>query len=401
MKFSIITALVATTTTVTALPFSGYLSKRSNVTAAAFNTSTNNDLEPSYSKPFAMFQPKVLITSMFEPEAAVWLEGLDFIHNMTLPGLSPLYPDLHCTSNYSICQVTTGEGEINAAATIASLTLNPLFDFSKTYVLIAGIAGGEPNYTTTGSVTFSKYTIQVANEYQIDSKELVGDQKNWTTGYFAYGTDNQDDYPANVYGTEVFELNENLLDRAIELAKTATLDNGTNVTSTFRKLYKEKKGSSLPQVEKCDGVTSDTYFTGNIMGDYFDKFAKLMTNGSATYCATAQEDNASLEAFVRADKFGLADYERIIVMRTISDFARPPASLSNDTWAFFTKSEQDGFAPAIANIFNAGLPIVTDILSKWDTVYKNGHYKADNYVGDIYGTLGGTPDFGKPDFEVA
>ncbi|CAH2350032.1 purine nucleoside permease [[Candida] railenensis] len=398
MKLSIIAAS-ALAATASAFPLSMNLFKRDYKNSTEVVT-TENHLIAAYAKPYALFQPQVFIVSMFYPEADVWLDGLDFVHNITIPGLSPYYPDIHCTTNYSICQVTTGEGEINAASTITALTLSPLFDLTESYFLIAGIAGGEPNYTTTGSVTFSKYAIQVALEYQIDSSELGAEAANWTTGYYAFGTTNQQDYPGNVYGSEVFELNENLLNRAYDLASNATLDPGSNATAAFRALYPDLKASSLPGVEKCDGLTSDSYFTGNVMGDYFDYFAKLMTNGSATYCATAQEDNASLEAFVRAAKFGLVDYERIIVMRTISDFARPPPSMADDVLYFFNEAEQAGSSPAFANIFNAGLPIVTDIISNWDTLYKNGSFKADNYVGDIFGTLGGTMDFGKKEFEI-
>ena len=44
---------------------------------------------------------------------------VDFQHNITVPGLHPLYPNVHCTSNFDICQFTTGEGEINAASSVA------------------------------------------------------------------------------------------------------------------------------------------------------------------------------------------------------------------------------------------------------------------------------------------
>ena len=263
------------------------LVKRTDESSGASNitntTTTNNHLQTAYAKPFAIFQPKVFITSMFSLETTPWLEELDFVHNITIPGLSPEYPDIHCTTNYLICQFTTGEGEINAAASVSALSLNPLFDLSKTYFLIAGIAGGEPNYTTLGSVTFAKYAVQVALEYQIDSKELGPAQANWTSGYFAYGTDNQQDYPGNVYGSEVFELNEKLRDHAVKLASNATLDKGNSKNAAFRKLYNETKARANPGVESCDVLTSDNYFTGNILGDYFSGFAKLMTNGCATY----------------------------------------------------------------------------------------------------------------------
>ena len=44
---------------------------------------------------------------MFSLERDPWLKAMDFVHNITIPGLSPVYPDIHCTTNYTICQITT------------------------------------------------------------------------------------------------------------------------------------------------------------------------------------------------------------------------------------------------------------------------------------------------------
>jgi purine nucleoside permease len=59
--------------------------------------------------------PKVVIISMFAPEGSVWYgDGLAFdvlAHNVTVPGLSPIYPDVHCTDDWEICQITIGEGK--------------------------------------------------------------------------------------------------------------------------------------------------------------------------------------------------------------------------------------------------------------------------------------------------
>ncbi|CUM65697.1 uncharacterized protein PRCAT00003345001 [Priceomyces carsonii] len=364
--------------------------------------SSKGDAQTAYGKPFAIYQPKAFIVSMFEYEREPWLDALDFAHNISIPGLSPLYPDIYCTTNYTVCQVTTGEGDINAAATLSALTLNPLFDLTKTYWLIAGIAGGEPNYTTLGSVAFAKYAIQVGLEYQIDYTEYHKTNPNWTTGYFAYGTDNPWTYPGNVYGTEVFELNESLRNRAFELAQKATLNNGTQTNAKFRAKYTEKKAKSFPSVEKCDSLTSDNYFTGKVLNDYFSKFSSMMTNGSSKYCTTAQEDNASLEVFTRSQKHGLVDFDRIVLMRSVSDFSRPPPSLANDTVKFFTKTNEGGSIAAVENLVNAGFPFIRDVVQKWDKIYSSGkRFPSKNYVGDIYGTLGGIPDFGKESFEEA
>lgn len=398
MKFSALLSAASIAASASAFP----LFKREVNTTT--EVSSNNDLQTSYGKPYAIFQPQVFVINMFEYEQNPWLASkeLDFVHNITIPGLSPVYPDIHCTSNYTVCQLTTGEGEINAASTITALGLNPLFDLTSTYFLISGIGGGEPKYTTLGSVTFAKYAVQVALEYQVSYQEFITTNPNWTSGYWAYGTDNPWTYPGNVYGSEVFELNENLRDRAVELAKTATLNNGTEKNAEFRKKYTEKAARSLPSVVKCDVLTSDNYFTGNVLGDYFSDYATMMTNGSAKYCSTAQEDNASLEAITRLTKAGLADFNRVIVMRTISDFSRPPPSMANKTVEFFNNPNDGGSSASFANLPLAGIPIVRDILQHWDSVYANGtKYAPDNYTGDILNTLGGTPDFGKSSFEIA
>lgn len=167
------------------------------------------------------------------------VKSIDFVHNITVPGLSPVYPTIHCTTNYTICQITTGEGEINAASSMTALALNPLFDLTKTYFLVAGIAGGEPEYTTLGGVTFAKYAVQVGLEYQLAYEDYIETNPDWVSGYIPYGTDNQNSYPGNVYGTEVFELNEALRDRAFDLASNVTLNNGNKLNAKFRKLYNE------------------------------------------------------------------------------------------------------------------------------------------------------------------
>ncbi|KAL6450353.1 NUP Purine nucleoside permease [Candida maltosa Xu316] len=362
--------------------------------------SSNNEIHTSYGKPFAIYQPKAFIVSMFELERDPWLEKHEFVHNITIPGLSPIYPVIHCTANYSICQITTGEGSINAMGTISALTLNPLFDLSKTYFLIAGISGGESQYVTIGGVTFAKYAVQVGLEYQFAYEDYIKTNPDWISGYIPYGTDNQHTYPGNVYGTEVFELNEQLRDRAVALAQNVTLSKGNKLNAEFRILYNETAARNDPQVVKCDVLTSDNYFTGNVLNDYFANFTKLMTNSSGVYCATAQEDNASLEAFTRATKYGLVDYDRIIVMRTISDFSRPPSSMSAVEY-FFNRTD-GGIQASLDNLVIAGTPIIHDIVQNWDNVYEKGtKYSSKNYVGDIFATLGGKPDFGKSSFQVA
>lgn len=54
---------------------------------------------------------------------------------------------------------------------------------------------------------------------------------------------------------------------------------------------------------------------------------------------------------------------------------------------------QNGFHIAIENIYNAGIEIVQGILADWDCTFAGG-IEPTNYIGDVFGSLGGEPDFG-------
>lgn len=302
-----------------------------------------------------------------------------------------LFPDVHCLADESVCQLTTGESEINAATTIQALMLSPQFDLTETYFMVAGIAGINPKHGTLGSVAFSTYAIQVALQYEFDAREIPS---NFSTGYIPQGSYAPDEYPESIYGTEVFAVNEALRDIAVNFASSETYNDSTDAIA-YRANYASDEryaaATKKPGVITCDVATSDVYYSGTLLGEAFENFTTLMTNGSGVYCMTAQEDNATLEVMTRAAINGLVDFARIIIMRTGSDFDRPFPGESVEEHLFY--AAQGGFEPAIENIYIAGTPIVKGILAGWESTFKAG-VKTATYMGDIFGSLGGEPSFG-------
>jgi purine nucleoside permease len=71
--------------------------------------------------------------------------------------------------------------EINAASTISALVYSSGFDLTKSYFLVAGIAGINPYFGTTGSVTFSAYVVQVDLQYEFSASQIAS---NDSSGYF-------------------------------------------------------------------------------------------------------------------------------------------------------------------------------------------------------------------------
>jgi len=173
-----------------------------NVLLGAFSLISFTRGTPLPSKPqdgswIAPIAPKVVIVSMFNLEAEIWygIDEFDLLaQNITIPGLSPQFPDVHCTADGNVCQVVTGMGEINAASSLSAFVLSPAFDLSKSYFLVAGISGVNPKVATLGSVTFAKYAVQVALQYEFDYRDLPA---NFSTGYIPFGTDSPGQYPAS------------------------------------------------------------------------------------------------------------------------------------------------------------------------------------------------------------
>ncbi|KAI0028392.1 purine nucleoside permease [Vararia minispora EC-137] len=351
----------------------------------------------------AALTPKVFIIDFYNDEGAIWYGIPEFdllAQNTSVPGLSPRYPDVHCTQDGTICQVVTDEGEINAASSISALVASPAFDLRQTYFLLAGIAGISPELATLASVTFGKFAVQVALQYEIDPSELPA---NWsaTGGFIPQGTSDPNAYPAYIYGTEVFQLNDALRQRAIAFAQNATLADSTTAQA-YRALYNSSAtfaaGSRPPSIVACDTATSDNWWSGNVLAAEFERTTKLFTAGAGTYCTTQQEDNAVHGALVRGNVAGRVDFSRVISIRTGSDFDRPPPGMSASDNLF--NGQSAGYEASIENIYRAGVKVVQGIVNEWNVTFAAG-VPTNNYVGDMLGSLGGSPPYGPYAKQVA
>lgn len=194
----------------------------------------------------------------------------------------------------------------------------------------------------------------------------------------------------------MFEVNEDLRQIAYGFASKANLSDSP-IAADYRARYAAAPngiytaGTQAPSVVYCDVATSDVYYSGTLLADAFDNTTTIWTNGTGNYCMTAQEDNAVLEVLLRAAIEGLVDFSRIIVMRTGSDFDRPPPGVS--AYDHLLIMDQDGFEIAVDNIYAAGVEIVAGVLDGWNATFKDG-VTPSNYIGDVFGSLGGEPDFG-------
>jgi purine nucleoside permease len=314
---------------------------------------------PTYADATTPRPVKVLIISMFGPEGDPWVTHLGLTQDVAVPGLSPDYPSVHCNAD-DVCQVTTGMGHTNVAASISALVLSDLFDLRSTYFLIAGIAGIDPTQGTLGSAAWARYLVDYGIAWELDSREKGAD---WPTGYLGINTMSPAQKPPLDYRTEVFQLDEALLQKAFALSKTATLaDSDTAVA--YRAHWDIAPANQPPAVVQCDTAAGDTWWHGALLEKRAQDWTKLLTDGNGTYCTTQQEDNSTYEALTRGATAGLLDIKRVAVLRTASNFDRPyPGQAAYDS---LVTAISGGFVPSTQNLYNAGGPLVADIVAHWD-----------------------------------
>ncbi|KAF1344133.1 purine nucleoside permease-domain-containing protein [Delphinella strobiligena] len=185
-------------------------SKISTSTISSNLTSTTSTSAAAiYTAPVGtLSKPKVLlIGNTFE---FTYLTGFNFTTAYTGPLLDSVYA---CTSDGEICKLECGQ-ELVSAQQITALLLIPGMDFTETYTFITGTGGVNPKYGTAGGACISQYSVQREWGSMFLGSDLPA---NFSSQYFyLYAEASPSEYPSLV-GTEVYELNEALVDRFYDL----------------------------------------------------------------------------------------------------------------------------------------------------------------------------------------
>jgi len=303
--------------------------------------------------------PKVLVITMFGDEAKPWLDGEALARTLTPPGLYKAYPDVACSDD-GLCVVTTGMGYGNAASSVAALVFGGRFDLTKTYFLVAGIAGVDPAEGTLGSAHWARFAIDGGLQNELDPREAPAD---WSAGYLAIGAPAPGKRAEPRYGDEVYRLNEDLLQAAYRLTRTVDLLD-SDAAKAYRAKYAEPAATAPPQVSICDTISSDTWWHGARLGAAMEAYARLVTDGAANPCTTQQEDNATLTALKRGAEANRLDFNRVAILRTASNFDR---EAPGQTAAESLGARSGGYLPSVANAHRVGARLAHAIVDDWAT----------------------------------
>src|ERR1700693_3339816 len=183
------------------------------------------------SKPIAI---KVVVVTMFERgedvgdtpgEYQLWVEREHL--DQVIPVPSAYH---HARSNKNgVLGILTGVGTAKAAASVMAVGLDPRFDFSKSYWIIAGIGGGDPADISLGSAVWADHVIDGDLSYEIDARQIP---QSWPTGYVPLrkATPYEQPVSSDGYG-EVYALNRALVDWAVGLTQNVPLPDSETLRS--------------------------------------------------------------------------------------------------------------------------------------------------------------------------
>ncbi|KZF22833.1 purine nucleoside permease [Xylona heveae TC161] len=332
--------------------------------------------------------PKVMIITGFTPEREIWYP-YNLTNDYPMPGFIPTYQNVSCTASDEICVMTMGQAEIGNGIAMTLLWSSPMFNLTETYFLIAGIGGVNPRYSTIGGVALARYVVQVEMGMAFAGSDLPA---NFSDLYFfpSFVT-SPNQYPS-LAGTEVYGLNGALRDKVASLVAEKNISFADNPTAqAYRSKYTYAPARAAPTVDKCDVASAEVYWSGEVYARNVEYYVDLISNGTAKYCNTNEDDTGTMAGLLRGAMLGKLDFSRIVIAKGNSDFDRPPPGLS--AYQNLMEVAQNGFEICLQNLFAVGSTFINDLVANWHSTYKHG-VKTQNYVGDVCGYLGGTPDFG-------
>jgi purine nucleoside permease len=324
--------------------------------------------------PFASAKPrpipvKVVIVAMFEVgedtgdkpgELQYWVER-DHLNQVY-----PLAAGYHAARMNASGEmaILTGQGTAHAAATIMALGLDPRFDFSHAYWLIAGIAGGNPDRISLGSAAWARWVVDGDLGYEIDPREMPND---WSTGYVPLRKTHPFEPPAAPLDGQVYELNAELAEWAYELTRSIPLADSAELKE-IRSHFDGSAALRPPFVTLGDEISSSTYWHGKLSDAWATEWVSYFTGGKGQFATSAMEDTGTLQSLKYLAQAGRIDWQRILILRTVSNFDQQPRGMSAaDSLARQRVGTYSAYLPSLEAAYTVGHTVANELLMKWSS----------------------------------
>jgi len=310
---------------------------------------------------------KVVIVAMFEQgadtgdmpgELQYWVER---DHLDTVIPVPAAYHDARINAEGELA-IVTGQGTAHAAATIMALGLDPRFDLTHAYWLIAGIAGANPDRASLGSAVWANYVIDGDLAYEIDPREIP---PGWSTGYLPLRKSKPYETPTTPLPGQLYQTNPELTQWAYSLTKNIPLAD-TEKLKDSRSRFTQASARKPPQVLLGDEVSSSTYWHGKLLNDWAGQWMTYFTEGKGHFATTAMEDTGTLESLRLLAHAGKVDWQRILVLRTVSNYDQQWPGVDAATSLSAQRIGQySAYLSSLESAYTVGHTVVAELIKNW------------------------------------
>jgi purine nucleoside permease len=312
---------------------------------------------------------KVVVVAMFEVgedtgdspgEYHLWVEREHLDHVIEVPaGFHHVR-----TNGDGVLGMLTGVGTARAAASVMAVGLDPRFDFSHAYWIVAGIGGGDPADVSLGSAVWADHVIDSELAYEVDAREIP---KDWPTGMVPLNHATPYETPARQNGGEIYTLNPELVSWAFQLTRGVALTDTDRMRTARARYTGFANAQKPPFIARGDDMSGSTFWYGTLMDRWANAWDAYFTGGRGNFMVTAMEDTGTLQALTFLAQAGRVDINRVLVLRTVSNFTREaPGDTPADSLKRMAKGNYPAFAESVEAAETVGDRVVRDIVEHWD-----------------------------------
>jgi purine nucleoside permease len=311
---------------------------------------------------------KVVVVTMFERgedtgdtpgEFQLWVEREHLDQVFPLPAG---YHHVRLNKD-GVLGMLTGVGTAKAAASVMALGLDPRFDLTKAYWIIAGIGGGDPADVSLGSAVWADYVVDGDLAFEIDGRQIPA---NWTTGYVPLRKGTPYEQPAVADYGEAYAVNPRLVEWALRLTERVTLPD-SDTLRRFRSRFPGFPNALRPPfVTRGATLSAGTFWHGSKLDDWANEWTRYYTSGKGNYMVAAMEDSGTLQALTFLSQAGRADLQRVLVLRTVSNYDRePPGASAAESLKEMVSGNYSAYIPSLEAAQIVGDKVVRDIVEHW------------------------------------
>jgi len=318
---------------------------------------------------------KVVVIAMFEQgadtgdapgEYQYWVERE---HLDTVFGFPQGYHDLRLNAQTGVLGLLTGVGTARAASSVMALGLDPRFDLTHAYFLVAGIGGMDPAAGSLASAVWNDWVVDGDIGYEIDAREIPhateAERKLWTTGYVPLRKSVPYEQPLELGETPVYQLNPALVEWAFQTTKDVALPESPELKA-LRMEFAGDMAHRPPMVMKGANLSASTFWHGELMNQWAENWVKYATAGRGTYAICGMEDTGTLQSLTWLARAGRVDIGRVLVLRTASNYDVPKIGVSAAESIAQTKlGHYTAFVPSLETAYRVGHVVVDSIVANW------------------------------------